>query len=278
MSIWAHPRLLLLSTNLPEHETLAAAVLPHVHVIMVKASAYTLHDLQLQLKAHGRTRFESIALFDHGRPGAFHLLNAVPEVMLESLSDASSARFEIISFFVELAKLVQRGGTIDLLACSVAGSPRGQALLSRLEKLTGVNWAASTDATGAGAHVEAGFDYDLESDGRHRVDKLYFDERVLRKWRHSAGWNSSLEAGLGMMIDGGGPLGEVGKAMMAQHRHGQQRSEATDWTMKHVAYHAGRGPDPGRAPAHLREARTKMGFGPDAGKEACEELAREQGV
>ena len=53
---------------------------------------------------------------------------------------------------------------VDLLACSTAQGARGTSLIAHLEKETGVNWAASTDATGSGEGAENGLDFVMETE------------------------------------------------------------------------------------------------------------------
>lgn len=80
------------------------------------------------------------------------------------------------------------GGRIDLLACSVAKGADGLAFVKKLEEVSGVTVAASTDKTGAGAGVEGGFDFLLEM-GRVDAASVYFTARgasSIRMWRHKA--------------------------------------------------------------------------------------------
>ena len=78
-------------------------------------------------------------------------------------------------------------GRIDLLACSVAAGADGRALLAALTSSTGVKFVASDDATGAGAGVEGGFDYVMESDAFvGDVSAIYFHVNLIQKWQHQA--------------------------------------------------------------------------------------------
>ena len=64
---------------------------------------------------------------------------------------------------------------------------RGASLIAHLEKETGVNWAASTDATGAGAGAENGLDFVMETEAEELdVLEAYFDESAIVDWLHVA--------------------------------------------------------------------------------------------
>jgi len=71
---------------------------------------------------------------------------------------------------------------IDLFSCNTGRGRKGKELLQFLEKITRVNWAASTDRTGKdGAY----FDYTMETEthlGLPPVHPCYWDEKRLRKW------------------------------------------------------------------------------------------------
>ena len=70
---------------------------------------------------------------------------------------------------------------LAMLACSVAASPGGELLLSKLEALTGVNWTASTDETGG----TAGANWAMESDGVAGASLDYFAAQSIGAWSHS---------------------------------------------------------------------------------------------
>ena len=78
---------------------------------------------------------------------------------------------------------------IDILACSVASND-GMRLVDRLEEITDVNFAASTDPTGASA--DGNFDYELESEEAGlNVANEYFELESIRGWVHYAGLAST---------------------------------------------------------------------------------------
>ena len=93
---------------------------------------------------------------------------------------ASSSK-AIAAFLKALGGLVQPGGRIDLLGCSVAAGPEGRALLAQVEALAGVTVTASTDKTGGAADA----DWEMETHGI-QVGAQYFDVEALKKWKHTA--------------------------------------------------------------------------------------------
>lgn len=100
----------------------------------------------------------SIGIMSHGEPNQFSLREDL-NVHLNSLSSSQ----ELQRFFRGVGTLVRQGGRLDLLACCLAQeSGENNPLILELEKLTGLNVTASTDATGPAAH---GGNWILETDG-----------------------------------------------------------------------------------------------------------------
>ena len=167
----AHPHVLLISSDLAEHAVLAEAARSGVTSILFHADQVTPADLLAQVRAalHARPA-ASIALATHGIDGQGFELTAGHVVNLASLHDP-----QMQAFWKGLAEILAPGGRIDLLACNAASGPEGQAVVSALESLTGVNFAASTNATGNAAH---GGDWLLETD---QIDaaSIYFDPQYV---------------------------------------------------------------------------------------------------
>ena len=137
-------KLLLVSDNLPEHQLLLDAALASATVIAVKYDSWSLSALSDAIsKSAGGTKFDAVGILDHGAPGAC-LLKSVGGGDID-LADLASS--DIAAFLKALGGLVNPGGRIDLLGCSVAAGP-GPTLLAKVEALTGVTVTASTDKTG----------------------------------------------------------------------------------------------------------------------------------
>ena len=114
--------------------------------------------------------------------------------VLKTVWTLSAARLatdaSIAAFLKDLGSLVEPGGRLDLLGCSVAAGPEGRALLAQVEALAGVTVAASTDKTGGAADA----DWEMESHGLN-VAKDYFSLEALKKWKHAAESNWRLHDG-----------------------------------------------------------------------------------
>ena len=172
--------LLLVSDNLPEHQLLIDAALASATVVAVKYDSWSLADLSdaINKSAPAGTTFDAVGILDHGAPGRFCLLKSVGGGDID-LADLASS--DIAAFLKALGGLVNPGGRIDLLGCSVAAGPEGRALLAQVEALTGVTVTASTDKTG-GAE---GADWEMETHGLD-VAKDYFDKEKIAAWKEAA--------------------------------------------------------------------------------------------
>ncbi len=78
-------------------------------------------------------------------------------------------------FFRRLGALVAEGGRIDILACDLAAGEYGPMLIDVLGELTGVNVAASTDATG---NTEKGGNWVLERGGGDAGERYFNNSRL----------------------------------------------------------------------------------------------------
>ena len=187
------PRLLLVSDNLPDYEVIIQSTAPDVVVVAVKYEHWTLDDLKAAIiKRAGEPEgdFDSVGIFDHGAPGEFCLLKGVKGGSI-SLADTLSlfGDNEVMVFLKWLTGYVDKedGGRIDLLGCCVGQGARGEGLIAHLEKETGVNWAASTDETGAGEEADDGLDFVMETEAELLdVVDLYFEPEDIAEWLHVA--------------------------------------------------------------------------------------------
>jgi len=78
---------------------------------------------------------------------------------------------------------------IDLLACSLVGTPAGKDWMETWEKQIGKNVAASTNITG---NPEKGGDWVLESDGID-VGQVYFKKAEITAYQGTFCWISDLD-------------------------------------------------------------------------------------
>jgi hypothetical protein len=174
-------RLLLISSRMMSPELLAAAAVkrPGVGVILFDWNTFSLEDLAAACKqATGggglANKLDSVGLLTHGKPGNINLVKG-RRTDLENLDIFP----DLAQFWVELAELVKApvrdrttgeelspGGRVDLLACSVASTAEGAALVAKLEALTSTRFAASDDVKEVG-------DFLLETDGEDST--VYFE-------------------------------------------------------------------------------------------------------
>lgn len=179
-------RLLLISDDVSQADALAQAAGAKVTTIVFDADA-PLDALLQQIQAVvGHQDLKSIALATHGDGDGGFALTAGHAVDLAALSDP-----QMQAFWRGLAALLRDDGRIDLLACDVAGPDAGDALVARLEAFTGVDFAASADATGA---ASSGGDWLLESDGID-VAPVYFDGARLTEFTETLAPPTVTESG-----------------------------------------------------------------------------------
>lgn len=173
------PTMLLVSNNLPLYEELIRASLPSTTIVAVDYNSWTLPELKeaIDTRAKG-TKFASVGLIDHGKPGEFCLLKCVAGGSVSTSELGSSP--EIQAFFKDLAKYVSPGGRIDLMACSVAQNDTK--MVDELERITGVTVAASSDMTGG---ATKGGDWVMETIGKD-VSGDYFEKAKLARWQETA--------------------------------------------------------------------------------------------
>ena len=170
------PKLLLISSRIPERERLIASLQEGIKVIEYDWQESSLVELLHRIdQIRDGGSFSSIGFVNHGGAGEF-ALNAAQEVSLEGVQENGMQN----RFWKKLGGFLKEDGRIDLLACSLAASQEGRELLTRLEELSGRNVAASTDLTGS---ADRGGDWLLESDGIN-LSTEYFQEGV-EQWDHT---------------------------------------------------------------------------------------------
>jgi len=192
-------RLLLISDNLPLFEVLVRAALDDVVVVPVQYAAWSLEELvsAIVMRAGAPAKqYSSVGLLDHGSAGKFCLLKSLGgedgalELKEVKENESLQAFFKLLASYVKAPKELHNWRSdiehrIDLMACCVAAGD-GMELVTYLEDLTEVNWAASTDKTGAGANAENGFDWVMETEehlGLGSIHTHYFVEAKIKEWK-----------------------------------------------------------------------------------------------
>jgi len=243
-------RIVLISDNLPAYEVLLRAVLDDVVVVPVQYGCWDLPRLKMEIMSRAglpEKQFDSVGFLDHGLPGEFCLLKSVAGGTID-MGDFKNATdssllvdfFKYIASYVKQPKDLQHWRKdldcrIDLMACDVAKDAAGLELITHLENITGVNWAASSNKTGAGEGVENGYDWVLETEeGLGSVAGAYFEEDKLIKWKHQASALWTVGSTLVTFVPGGNAVVNVAGAI-------SDVAYAEDWTdaAGKVAWRAG---------------------------------------
>lgn len=175
------PAVVLVSSSVDDAQQLAAATNDDVLTAQFDAQHTTAESLLEQVRdLLSGQQAHSIALATNGLGDGHFELTGGTSVDLDTLQDA-----EMQAFWRGLADMLEPGGRIDLLACEAAEGTQGQELLTALEDLTGVNFAASVDKTGSDA---LGGDWVLES-GHVDLATVYFDPNDLSSYTGVLGDN-----------------------------------------------------------------------------------------
>ncbi|OGV31857.1 MAG: hypothetical protein A2020_04030, partial [Lentisphaerae bacterium GWF2_45_14] len=163
------PGVLIISSLIDDADTLAEAAKDNVIVVRYDAETTTLDQLleQINDSLDGR-KASSIGIAAHDYGDAKFYLTGTETISLGSTLASESQR----EFWTEMGDMLAENGRIDLFACGLASSDTGLMLVSSLENISGINFAASTDATG---NLSAGGDWTLETDDVDLAD-TYFDK------------------------------------------------------------------------------------------------------
>lgn len=168
-------RVLLISSDVGDADTLISAAQNEVLVIKYDAEKTTLESLLHQIReALGDRKAGSIGFVVHDSGEARFYLTRSETISLVSIQRNVKHR----AFWKGLGKVVSTDGRIDIFACNVTSSEEGKALISSLEDIAGANVAASSNRTG---NTFAGGDWVLETDNIDIAD-CYFDHQRLSRF------------------------------------------------------------------------------------------------
>lgn len=160
---------LVISSNIKDADTLAAAAKDDVMVIRYDAANTSIDDLATLIhNALGGKKADSIAFATHnGNANGQVILTGTDTASLDTLNDPHQQ-----AFWKSIGSDLSDNGRIDLLACNVTADSAGEQFVSDLQHIAGKTVAASSDITGNAAH---GGDWTLET-GHVDVTKVYFDD------------------------------------------------------------------------------------------------------
>lgn len=166
---------LVVSSDADPEGTLSGAAREGVMVLRYDAETTSLDGLSAMIQdALGGQKADSIAFATHNEGTLVQLTSEGATTIGELMRSGGDHQ----DFWGGIGESVADGGRIDLLACNVLENGAGEQFLSRMEDVTGVNVAASTDLTGNEAY---GGDWVLESDGID-VSGTYFDAEALENF------------------------------------------------------------------------------------------------
>ncbi len=172
-SITDTPKVLLVSSILNDVDDLVAAAKSDVIVLEYDPQSTTMDQLSTMVEnalAGRKASSVAFATHDYGE-NKFYLTDSETISLGSTLADSDQREF-----WQEIGGMVQEGGRIDLLACSLASGDNGGILIGALESVAGVNVAASTDITG---NVENGGNWILETDNID-CSVEYFQSKALK--------------------------------------------------------------------------------------------------
>ncbi|OQX19862.1 MAG: hypothetical protein BWK80_36330, partial [Desulfobacteraceae bacterium IS3] len=159
---------LVISSDINDADDLAAAAKDNVIVVRYDASETSTKGLSdLIEKALDGKKADSIAFAAHNSGDAQINITWSDIMTSDTLENDTDQQ----DFWRSVGTLLSENGRIDLLACDVLKSDNGEIFVSKIEDLSGVHVAASTDATGSDAY---GGDWVLERGGVD-IQHTYFD-------------------------------------------------------------------------------------------------------
>ncbi|MBU6488130.1 MAG: DUF4347 domain-containing protein, partial [Burkholderiales bacterium] len=146
----ADRQVVFVNSNVTDYQTLVSGLPQGTQVVILDSSKDGLAQIDQYLQQHAGV--SAIHLVSHGADGNVQIgstwLNA---------GDISAYRAEL----AQIGAAMKPGGDFLIYGCNVAENADGKALVQQIASISGLNVAASTDATGAAA---LGGDWSLEYD------------------------------------------------------------------------------------------------------------------
>ncbi len=224
MTINSAPKVLLVSSRLDDAHDLVNAANSNVLVIQYNPETTVLNELNAMVTdALKGGKASSIAFAAHncGR-NKFHIADSEVISLRSTVSNSKQGEF-----WRKLASNLEKGGRIDLLACDLAEGDEGGLLIGALEHVTGVDFAASTDATG---NAEHGGNWILETDRINAEE--YFNAPEIKNYTElmAANWEQtqkltvspfSSEFGFSVAVSGDGNTALIGGPTAGSEEDGE---------------------------------------------------------
>eukprot|EP00747_Dinoflagellata_sp_TGD_P139400 gnl/TRDRNA2_/TRDRNA2_175890_c0_seq5.p1 gnl/TRDRNA2_/TRDRNA2_175890_c0~~gnl/TRDRNA2_/TRDRNA2_175890_c0_seq5.p1 ORF type:complete len:445 (+),score=102.82 gnl/TRDRNA2_/TRDRNA2_175890_c0_seq5:69-1403(+) len=173
-----HERLVIVSSAIPNADMFKACVHKAEWIVEYDHATTSLAEL-MQLIDNKAKQLKplTVALANHGTDdeGQWSITN---DLCVSVTGEKPELSKEALEFFKHLAGAART--RVDLLACDLAGTPSGLALIQELEELTGRHFAASTNHTGN--LMQGCGDWVMESDNVDTAG-IYFASQELHKWQ-----------------------------------------------------------------------------------------------
>jgi hypothetical protein len=162
--------IIFIDSNVQNAQILENAVLPGTEVIKLKGDQDGI--AQIVDAVAGERGIDSIRIISHGAPGKIFLASGI-------LSEDNLDQYE--SDLKTIGGLIRKGGSIQIYSCDVAQGIAGRSFIKHLGEMTGVQVAASIDATGP---ASLGGNWELEYSTADAALNSCFDQVLLQKYEH----------------------------------------------------------------------------------------------
>ncbi|HEY3539208.1 MAG TPA: DUF4347 domain-containing protein, partial [Trinickia sp.] len=146
----ADRQVVFINSNVTDLQTLVAGLPAGTQYVVLDSTKDGLVQIEQYLQAHPGV--SAIHLVSHGATGEF-------QVGSTWINEADMSTYS--SEFAQIGASMKAGGDFLIYGCDVAGNADGKALVQQISSISGLNVAASTDATGA---ASLGGDWSLEYD------------------------------------------------------------------------------------------------------------------
>jgi hypothetical protein len=143
-------QVVFVNSNVTDYQTLVAGLPQGTQVVILDSTKDGLAQIEQYLQQHQGV--SAIHLVSHGATGEF-------QVGSTWINEADFSTYS--AEFAQIGSAMKAGGDFLIYGCDVAGNADGKALVQQISSISGLNVAASTDATGA---TTLGGDWVLEYD------------------------------------------------------------------------------------------------------------------
>ena len=171
-------RLLLVDSSIQKYESIVAAAQDTVTVVVFDRNVDTHASILQKIAEKNVAKFSLMGLVQHGDASApdYRIVNAAtPGLLSEALEENATMPSwnEVFEFMIAL-KTTYGIELIDLISCSLYSRPEWVTILNQMERLTNIQFRASSDPTG---NLANGGNWVMESDNVN-IQDVYFTEAI----------------------------------------------------------------------------------------------------